>query len=84
MKELGCFAGKGAPQLTYAQRDQCAREFLAEAKRQSRRLSKFIERQAEHERVIGDLGFPFGNLHLTTQIGLGPLSSVLAKEMACL
>jgi hypothetical protein len=84
MKELGCFAGENAPQVIYAQRDQCAREFLVEAKRQSRWLSRFISRQAKHERTISALGFPPGSLQLTAQKGLGPLSSVIAKEEACL
>ena len=80
MWRLGCFAGENAPQLLYAQRAQNARELLTEVKKQSRFLTKVITRQAEHERIVGNLGFRSSGLHFTAQTGFGTASSALEAE----
>jgi hypothetical protein len=52
MTELGCFAGKDAPQLIRAQRDERPRKVLAELERHLEVLKEFVKTQAEHEYQI--------------------------------
>jgi hypothetical protein len=82
MWRLGCFDGENAPQLIYAQREQSAREFLADVRKQKSFLAKVIARQAEHERTASGLGFRSSGLHFTVQRGPGSLSSTLEGELA--